>query len=104
MAKDAKRLPVHFSPPGAHPQPALYFGNLAGDTDGTAAAGAGAGRATFRVTALDLAAARAAVTRGPADATITSRFDCNRDGVVNALDLAVVRRNLGSAITADLRE
>ena len=34
------------------------------------------------------------------DATITSRADFNRDGRVNALDLAIVKSNLNRALPA----
>ena len=59
------------------------FGNLVGETGDAAT--------PRRVSALDVVAVRRAVgsTAGAAD-----RYDFNRDGVVDALDLAIVRRNL----------
>ena len=64
------------------------FGNLFGDTgDGDAA--------PFRVNALDVAAVKRALNT---DASITNRFDFNRDGRVNALDVAAVKQNLGRAL------
>jgi hypothetical protein len=62
----------------------FYFGNLVGETGDDAT--------PLRVGALDLAGARGA---GSGDAPITSRYDFNRDGVVNALDVAAVRSNYG---------
>ena len=61
----------------------FYFGNLVGET------GDGSGPPT--VTALDLAATRRALhSAKPAD---LARADFNRDGVVNFMDLAIVRSN-----------
>jgi hypothetical protein len=59
------------------------FGNLVGETGDAAT--------PRRVSALDVVAVRRAV--GSA-AGATDRYDFNRDGVVDALDLAIVRRNL----------
>jgi ELWxxDGT repeat protein len=70
----------------------FYFGHLAGET-GDAAAGAVA-----RVTASDLARTRAAVptrSAGP-----DNPFDHNRDGVVNVLDVNVVRGNFFATLPA----
>ena len=65
----------------------FYFGNLVADTGNGAAAA---------VNALDVAATRAAMVGGPA--VPDSRFDFNRDGVVNVSDLAVVRARQGSVL------
>ena len=67
----------------------FYFGNLVGAA--TPSAGA---RQT--VGALDyLAVRRAAAVRGR---VVSSAYDHNRDGVVNALDVAAVRLNLGRSL------
>ena len=61
---------------------------LAGETgDGT----------TMRVSALDLSAVKRAINT---NSDITGRFDFNRDGRVNALDLAAVRGNLNHTLGA----
>jgi hypothetical protein len=57
----------------------FHFGNLAGDADGS-----------LSVNATDLALTRANV--GTA-ATITNRYDFNRDGAVNAVDVLIARAN-----------
>jgi ELWxxDGT repeat protein len=62
----------------------FYFGNLAGDT--------GDDRATPAVDARDVAATRANFGRTTAAALAASDF--NRDGRVNAADVAIVRGNL----------
>jgi hypothetical protein len=65
----------------------FYFGHLAGETGDAAPPGAVA-----RVGAIDLARTRAAIpTR---NAGLINRFDHNRDGFVNVLDMNVVRGNL----------
>jgi hypothetical protein len=64
----------------------FYFGNLVGETgDGDFKT-----RAMPSITAADLAAVR---RQRNADAPITSVVDFNRDGRVNAIDLATVRAN-----------
>jgi hypothetical protein len=65
----------------------FYFGNLAGETGDAPAAAP-----TLRVNALDLSLAR----RGPltTNAFINNPLDFDRDGKVNALDLAAVRAGL----------
>ena len=65
----------------------FYFGNLIGET--------GDGASPLRVTALDLSAVKRA---GNTNSPVTGRFDFNRDGRVNALDLAAVRSNLNRSI------
>jgi len=67
----------------------FYFGNLVGET--------GDNNAAFRVSAVDVAAVRRALnTNAGAD----SRVDFNRDGRVNALDLATARASVGRALPA----
>jgi protocatechuate 3,4-dioxygenase beta subunit len=61
------------------------YGNLVGETNDAAT--------PTRVSSLDLASARRALLAG-SDAALTSRFDFNRDGRLNALDLAIIRSNL----------
>jgi hypothetical protein len=71
----------------------FFFGNLVAETgDGDAKT-----RAMPRITAIDLAGTKRSFT---ADAPITSRYDFNRDGAVNALDLAAVRANYGNSLPA----
>jgi hypothetical protein len=79
-------------------QAPLLFGNLAGESfvDGTVA---GSGGRFFRVGAVDLAAVMRA-RAGGATASLDSRYDFNRDGRVDALDLAVARANLGAVLRA----
>jgi hypothetical protein len=48
-----------------------------------------------RVSALDLAAVKRAMN---SDSIVTGRFDFNRDGHVNALDLSSVRANLNRTL------
>ena len=67
----------------------FYFGNLVGEAgDGTALA-VGSG---------DLTRTRAAVSAGKAVGA-GNAFDHNRDGRVDVLDVAIVRGNLGAALT-----
>jgi hypothetical protein len=66
-----------------------YFGNLVGET--------GDGATTFRVNAVDLAAVKLALNGA---ASPTARADFNRDGVVNALDLGIVKANLNRTLGA----
>jgi hypothetical protein len=62
----------------------FYFGNLVGET--------GDGGWPLRVTALDVAAVkRAAAANAPA--ALANPYDFNRDGAVNALDVAAARGN-----------
>ena len=72
----------------------FYFGNLVGET-GDATAGPGR---PLAVTATDVRRARAAI--GRTDAESLGRYDFNRDGVVNVIDLAVVKANLGRSLAA----
>jgi ELWxxDGT repeat protein len=65
----------------------FYFGNLVGETGDAAT--------SLRVSALDLAGIRRAFNTPAAAA---SPCDINRDGRVNALDLAAVRGNLSRAL------
>ena len=62
----------------------FYFGNLVGET-GNAAAGA----TSLSVNALDVIETRTHSHGGPVP--VTNRFDFNRDGRVNLLDLVTVR-------------
>jgi len=71
------------------------LGNLVGET-GAAPATDGVG-AQRTVTSADYAATRAAQRRPAGSA---SRFDFNRDGRVNATDLALVRANVGRTLAA----
>jgi subtilisin family serine protease len=68
--------------PGLMLDDTFYFGNLVGET------GNAPGDAT--VNAFDYAGTRTAQRAAPA--AVDNPYDFNRDGVVNALDLAVVRR------------
>jgi hypothetical protein len=72
--------------------PELFsFGNLVGMTgDGGPSLGWG-------VSALDLAAVKRALN---SNSDLAGRFDVNRDGRVNALDLAAVRGNLNRTLAA----
>jgi ELWxxDGT repeat protein len=71
----------------------FYYGNLPGETGDATPAGRKA-----VVTGADVLRTRAAV---PArTAPLTSAFDHNRDGAVNALDLAVARGNQTAALNA----
>jgi hypothetical protein len=67
----------------------FYFGNAPGETGDAPPAGSGAVAA---VSPTDFARTRSAVAGRVAP--ITSPFDHNRDGVVNVLDLNVVRANM----------
>ena len=67
----------------------FYFGNLAGDTGNAAAAA--------RVDGLDVIGVRRNLfTRS---ATVSSRWDFNRDGRVDVLDFVVARRNQSRSLT-----
>jgi hypothetical protein len=66
------------------------FGNLAGDTGDGAAA-------PFHVNALDLGGVKRALN---GTSTLTGRFDFNRDGRVNALDLGIAKANLNRSLSA----
>jgi hypothetical protein len=65
----------------------FYFGNLVGET--------GDDGSPLRVTALDLSAVKQALNRA---APITSRLDFNRDGLINALDVAALKANLNRSL------
>jgi ELWxxDGT repeat protein len=65
----------------------FYFGSLVGETGDAAS--------PLRVSALDLAGVKRAFNTS---VDITSPYDINRDGRVNALDLAAVRGNLSRAL------
>ena len=69
----------------------FYFGNLVGKS-GAAPAGASA----LSVNAFDLASVRDAMYASAVP--VTNRYDFNRDGKVNATDLALVRANLGASL------
>jgi ELWxxDGT repeat protein len=64
----------------------FHFGNLVGEV--------GDATSPRRVGTFDLAALRRAFTRAGATAALASPYDLNRDGRVNALDLAAARTNL----------
>jgi hypothetical protein len=66
----------------------FYFGNLQGETGDAAS--------PMRVTAIDVAAVRRAMD-GPTPPR-GSPYDFNRDGVVNAIDLSVVRFSVGLSL------
>jgi hypothetical protein len=65
----------------------FYFGNLVGET--------GDGAGSLRVSALDLGAVKRALNSAPG---VTSPFDFNRDGRVNALDLSTAKANLNRSL------
>ena len=65
----------------------FYFGNLIGET--------GDALSPFRVTAADLGAIKKALNT---DATVSNRFDFNRDGKVNALDLGLAKSYLNRGL------
>ena len=66
----------------------FYFGNLVGETGDNAGAP--------RVNALDAFATRRALSTRAVE--LSNRFDFNRDGRVNALDVMAVRSNLGASL------
>ena len=66
----------------------FYFGNLVGETGDAAS--------PLRVTALDVAATRRAI--GSQNVSVYDRHDFDRNGVVNALDLAAVRANISRGL------
>jgi hypothetical protein len=68
----------------------FYFGNLVGDTGDAAGAA--------KVDADDVLRARRSLSRSGAESLRV--YDFNRDGLLNALDLAAVRRNLGAALSS----
>ena len=71
----------------------FFYGSLAGESSGSGQ------RNSETVNALDLTAMKRAVTVvGARPVAITETADHNRDGRVNALDLAVVKRNLNATI------
>jgi hypothetical protein len=65
----------------------FYFGSLVGETGDAAT--------SLRVSALDLAGVKRVLNTSAAS---DSPFDINRDGRINALDLALVRANLFQAL------
>ena len=69
----------------------FYFGNLPGETGRGATPGA-----ALRIDALDVARTRAA--RLPGGAGLRNVFDHNRDGAVNATDIAITRANAAAAL------
>jgi hypothetical protein len=68
----------------------FYFGNLVGET--------GDSTTTARVDAIDILGVKKNLSQQPAP--VTSRYDFNRDGKVNALDTVIAR---GSQLRASLR-
>jgi hypothetical protein len=76
-------------------QPQTFsFGNLIGETTNPPADGG----ADLRVNASDLVAIRRALGTTTA-ATITNKFDVNKDARVTAADVALVRANQGKSIS-----
>jgi hypothetical protein len=71
----------------------FYVGNLVGESFHL-----DAGTSPFAVDARDLVATRRAF--GTESAVVTNRFDHNRDGRVDAVDLQLLRRNYGRTIEA----
>jgi hypothetical protein len=71
---------------GVKTRDVFYYGNLVGDTDTTST--------RLAVTAQDFVRTRQAV--GTREASSDLPYDHNRDGRVNVIDVALVRRNLGS--------
>jgi len=69
----------------------FYFGNLVGET--------GDASSPLRVSAADLGGVKAHLN---SDAGRDNRYDINRDGVVNALDLGAVRANYGRSLSAEV--
>jgi hypothetical protein len=67
----------------------FYFGSLVGET------GNGGGATGWRVNAEDLGAVKRALNT---DATITNRFDFNRDGRITASDLGAIKANLNRVL------
>ena len=71
----------------------FYLGNRTGETgDGEPPVAS-----ALHVTAIDLAGTRRAMGMQPVP--VSSPYDHNRDGVVNGLDVAVVRSNLGKSLS-----
>ena len=68
----------------------FYFASLVGET--------GDGTFPTRVTALDLLGVRRNLSRPGVTADPLNRYDFNRDGHVNALDVAAVRSNLNRSV------
>jgi hypothetical protein len=75
------------APPIAFGMDLSWYGNLAGETGD----GATPEQAALRVSAIDLAGTRGQLNNA---ATIDNHFDFNRDGRINALDLAIAKRGL----------
>ena len=74
-------------------QDVFYFGNLKGETGDVAATDPD----RLTVTATDRFNTRRAMNRR--FATITSRYDFDRDGRVNVLDYAIAGRGRGQSVT-----
>ena len=71
----------------------FFYGSLSGETSGSGQ------RNSETINALDLTAMKRAITVvGSRPVAITETYDHNRDGRVNALDLAVIKRNLNATI------
>jgi ELWxxDGT repeat protein len=70
---------------------AFYFGNLVGET--------GDHPGTLKVNAIDRAATLRALRR---TSTVTGKYDMNRDGRVDALDVAAVRSNLNRTLAPNI--
>ena len=84
----------YLPPPGSPPAPGalgVIFGNLAGDRAERTDRAQYSDLLYYRVDALDLAAVKGMLGQRVG---ISSRYDHNRDGVINALDVAVVKGNL----------
>jgi hypothetical protein len=75
---------------GPSARDAFYFGNLIGET--------GDRGSPLRASAVDLAAVRRNLSGSGQVVALTNPYDFNRDGKVNALDLATVRTNLFHAL------
>jgi len=74
----------------------FQFGNLVGEAGDGAATATATATAGPRVSALDLAAVKRALNT--VSSPVTSRIDFDRDGRVNASDLAAARSGLGQAL------
>jgi hypothetical protein len=89
-------LQVFFNPNPVTPAPPplafntslFWFGNLRGETGDGVAPNA----STLRVNSIDLANLKRAVTSGAVP--VDNRYDFNRDGRINALDLGAIRKNV----------
>ena len=72
-----------------------YWGNLVGES--------GDSTSPLRITAMDTAAVRRAFTRPGVTVGVSSACDFNRDGRVDAADLALVRNNVFHTLTRSPR-